>query len=148
MAEEKYTIFQRLQKVLSSGNVQRNYMTNDYGIISPKSDVIATANSQEEYNQKILQAKQQALLGKQWIKANYDITNQSLAGLNDVKLMYRDADLMDAFPEIGAAMDIVSEESCYINDSGSMVNITSRSARVKNILEDTDNQIGISVRYQ
>ena len=136
MAEEKYTIFQRLQKVLSSGNVQRNYMTNDYGIISPKSDVIATANSQEEYNQKILQAKQQALLGKQWIKANYDITNQSLAGLNDVKLMYRDADLMDAFPEIGAAMDIVSEESCYINDSGSMVNITYRSARVKNILED------------
>ena len=101
-----------------------------------ESDVIATANSQEEYNQKILQAKQQALLGKQWIKANYDITNQSLAGLNDVKLMYRDADLMDAFPEIGAAMDIVSEESCYINDSGSMVNITSRSARVKNILED------------
>ena len=50
--------------------------------------------------------------------------------------MYRDADLMDAFPEIGAAMDIVSEESCYINDSGSMVNITSRSDRVKNILED------------
>lgn len=136
MAEEKYTIFQRLQKVLSSGNVQRNYMTNDYSIISPKSDVIATANSQEEYNKKILQAKQQALLGKQWIKANYDITNQSLAGLNDVKLMYRDADLMDAFPEISAAMDIVSEESCYINDTGSMVNITSRSDRVKNILED------------
>ena len=136
MAEEKYTIFQRLQKVLSSGNVQRNYMTNYYGIISPKSDVIATANSQEEYNKKILQAKQQALLGKQWIKANYDITNQSLAGLNDVKLMYRDCDLMDAFPEISAAMDIVSEESCYINDTGSMVNITSRSDRVKNILED------------
>lgn len=136
MAEEKYTIFQRLQKVLSSGNVQRNYTTNDYDIISPKSDVIATANSQEEYNKKILQAKQQALLGKQWIKANYDITNQSLAGLNDVKLMYRDADLMDAFPEIGAALDIYSEESCFINDSGSMVNITSRSDRVKNILED------------
>lgn len=136
MAEEKYTIFQRLQRVLSSGNVQRNYTTNDYDIISPKSDVIATANSQEEYQKKLLQAKQQALLGKQWIKANYDITNQSLAGLNDVKLMYRDADLMDAFPEIGAAMDIYSEESCFINDSGSMVNITSRSDRVKNILED------------
>lgn len=136
MAKEKYTIFQRLQKVLSSGNVQRNYMTNNYDINSPKSDVIATANSQEEYNKKLLQAKQQALLGKQWVKANYDITNQSLAGLNDVKLMYRDADLMDAFPEIGAALDIYSEESCFINDSGSMVNITSRSDRVKNILED------------
>ena len=51
MAEEKYTIFQRLQKVLSSGNVQRNYMTNDYGIISPKSDVIVyiTITVQKSY---------------------------------------------------------------------------------------------------
>lgn len=134
MAEEKYTIFQKLQKVLSNGNIQKNY-TNDYNIVSP-TDVIATANSKEEYNRKVLQAKQQALLGKQWIKANYDITNQSLAGLNDLKLMYRDADLMDAFPEIGAALDITAEESCFINDNGSMVNIFSRSDRVKSILED------------
>lgn len=135
MAEEKYTIFQRLQKVLSSDNTQRNYTTNDYSIVSPRDNVIATANSQEEYQKKLLQAKQQALLGKQWIKANYDITNQSLAGLNDVKLMYRDADLMTNFPEISAALDIVTEESTFIKED-TMVNISSRSDRVKNILED------------
>ena len=113
-------------------------MSNNYNIVSPKTnnDIIATANSREDYEKKLLQAKQQALLGKQWIKANYDITNQSLAGLNDVRLMYRDADLMDAFPEIGAALDIVSEESTFINENGTMVNISSRSDRVKNILED------------
>ena len=137
MAEQKYTIFQRLQRVLSSGNTQKNYMTNNYDIISPSnSDIIATANSKEDYERKLLQAQQQALLGKQWIKANYDITNQSLAGLNDVRLMYRDADLMDAFPEIGAALDIVSEESTFINENGTMVNINSSSDRVKSILED------------
>lgn len=137
MAEQKYTVFQRLQKVLSNGSTQKNYMANNYDIISPNnSDVIATANSREDYEKKLLQAKQQALLGKQWVKANYDITNQSLAGLNDVRLMYRDADLMDAFPEIGAALDIVSEESTFINENGTMVNVTSRSERVKSILED------------
>lgn len=134
---EKYTIFQRLQRVLSNGNTQKNYMTNNYDIVSPSnSDVIAVANSKEDYERKLLQAKQQALLGKQWIKANYDITNQSLAGLNDVRLMYRDADLMDAFPEIGAALDIYAEESTFVNENGTMVNITSKSDRVKSVLED------------
>ena len=137
MAEQKYTVFQRLQKVLSNGSTQKNYMANNYDIVSPRnSDIIATASSKEEYEKKVLQAQQQALLGKQWIKANYDITNQSLAGLNDVRLMYRDADLMDAFPEIGAALDIVAEESTFINENGVMVNINSRSDRVKSILED------------
>lgn len=133
--DEKLTVFQRLQKILPNGSANKNYITNDYNIVS-RSDVIATANSKEEYEKKMLQAKQQALLGKQWIKANYDITNQSLAGLNDVKMMYRDADLMTTFPEIGAALDIVSEEACYLGENMNMVNVSSRSDRVKNILED------------
>ena len=137
MAEQKQTIFQRLQRILSNGNTQKNYLTNNYDIVSPNnSDIIATANSKEDYEKKLLQAKQQALLGKQWIKANYDVTNQSLAGLNDVRLMYRDADLMDAFPEIGAALDVYAEESTFVNENGTMVNITSKSERVKSVLED------------
>lgn len=133
MSEQKYTIFQRLQKILSNDNRQ-TYLTNDYNIPLP-SDVIATASSKEEYDRKLLQAQQRSLLGKQWVKANYDIANQSLAGLNDIKLMYRDCDLMDGWPEIASALDLVSEESTYVSDSA-MVNITSRSDRVKSILED------------
>lgn len=136
MADQKYTIFQRLQRVLSNDNYQDSFPTNNYNINSP-SDVIATANSREEYDKKILQVKQQTLLAKQWVKANYDIANQSLAGLNDVKLMYRDCDLMDSqMPELAAALDIITEESTYVNDNGCMVNISSRSDRVKNILQD------------
>ena len=137
MAEQKLTVFQRLQKVLSNGNRNDNFSSNSYNIVTSPSDIIGTAKTKEEYDRKILQAKQQSLLAKQWVKANWDVTSQTLAGLNDVKLMYRDADLMDSMmPEIAAAMDIVSEESCYVNDTGCMVNITSRSERVKSILED------------
>lgn len=135
MTEEKLTVFQRLQRVLSNGETQKNFQTNNYNIVS-NNDVIATASSREEYERKVLQAKQQALLGKQWVKANYDISAQTLSGLNDVKMMYRDADLMDTFPEIGAALDIYAEEACFINDTGNMINISSRSDRVKSILED------------
>ena len=136
MAEEKLTVFQRLQRVLSDGESHKTFQSNNYNIVSKNSDVIATANSKDEYEKKVLQAQQQALLGKQWVKANYDISAQTLAGLNDVKMMYRDADLMTTFPEISAALDIVSEESTFINDTGCMVNVSSRSDRVKTILED------------
>ena len=50
--------------------------------------------------------------------------------------MYRDADLMDGFPEIGTALDIYSEETTYVGNSGKMVNVESKSERIKTILED------------
>ena len=43
---------------------------------------------------------------------------------------------MDAFPEIGAALDIVSEESALADSLGSIVTVQSKSERVKSILED------------
>ena len=43
---------------------------------------------------------------------------------------------MDSFPEIGAALDIVSEESCICSDKGHVVNVYSKSERTKAIIED------------
>lgn len=138
MADNKLTVFQRLQKILSNGNTQRDYINNTYNIVSPdrRADVIATANTEAEYKKKVLQAQQQALLGKQWIKANYDITNRTLSGLNELKLSYAEFDRMDMFPEIGTALDIFSEESCWTNNDGVLVSVSSKSNRVKNMLED------------
>ena len=50
--------------------------------------------------------------------------------------MYRDADLMDSFPEIGAALDIVSEEASITNSKGQIINVYSKSERIKNVLEE------------
>lgn len=133
--DKNYTIYQRLQKVISGKNIDVPKNTNTYRI-TQNNDVIDTASTESEYKMKILQAKQQKLLNAQWIKANYDIDNQSLAGLNDVKLMYRDCDLMDGYPEIGTALDIFAEESTFINDNGYMINVSSKSDRVKSILQD------------
>lgn len=44
--------------------------------------------------------------------------------------------MMDLFPEVGAALDTYMEESTYCKPGGYMINVTSKSERIKNILED------------
>lgn len=134
MANKIGTIFQRLQYTLSGDTIKKPDNINTYNIKNP--NVIDVASSPEEYNMKLLQSKQQSLLAKQWVKTNYDLTNKSLNGLNEIRLMYRDSDLMDTFPEIGTALDIFSEETTVLNDEDLMVNITSKSDRIKSILKD------------
>lgn len=139
MSEQKLTVYQKLQKVLAAGSVQSlSTSSNSYNIQQQHqpNDIVDIARSPQEKDFKILQAKQQKLMARQWYRAQQDINNQSLAGLNDVRLMYRDVDLMDTMPEIATAMDIVSEEACYIGESGSLINISSGSERVKGILQD------------
>ena len=99
-------------------------------------NVIYRTSDKEEYLSKKLELQQNKYLKDRWIKANVNLSVTAYAGLNNVKLMYRDADLMDAFPEIGAALDIVSEESTITNDKGMIVNVYSKSDRIKSILED------------
>lgn len=128
----KLTAFQRLNKVFFSGGNINNYHVQK----QPDDDVIIKTNNKEEFDIAALQARQQHLLARQWKRAQYDITNRSLASLNEVKLMYREADIMDMFPEIGTALDIVMEECTSVNDNGSILNITSKSERIKSILQD------------
>ena len=132
----KPTIFQKLTNILSNSNDIPNAVkkVNSYGLDG--SDILFRTKNKDEYDSKMLQLKQQHLMARQWKKANYELTNKSLAGLNEVKMMYRDADLMDCFPEIGTALDIVSEEACFIPKNGFMVNVTSKSERVKSIIQD------------
>lgn len=144
MASNLKTIFQQLNKTISGGWGQNvgalssgtsDRVVNSYNI-SGNNDIIFKTKNREEYEQKKLALKQQKLLSAQWKRANIDIANDALMGLNNIRLMYRDADLMDGFPEIGAALDIVSDETCNVSDKGVMVNIYSQSERIKAILED------------
>lgn len=145
MSKEK-TVFQRLQQVLTGTSVSPSLATNNTYNIHSDNNIIDTATSKSDYQMKLLQAKQQKLLGRQWVKAHYDITNQSLSGLNELKLSYRDSDIMDAFPEIGAALDAYAEESCTSNDNGFIVNVFSKSERIKSILQDLfTNRLNINI---
>lgn len=140
---KKPTIFQRINSMFSgNGAIANNYNVQR----ANPDDIIVKTKDKDEYDTAALQARQQHLLARQWKRAQYDITNRSLASLNEIKLMYREADLMDLFPEIGTALDIVTEECNYIGDSGCVINITSGSERVKAILQDLFvNRLSINV---
>lgn len=136
MADNRLTPFQRLSRMFSNGGPTDLYGTQNAISTGTDNDIILRTHNKAEYDSAVLQARQQNLLAKEWRKAEFDITNKTLANLTSIKMMYRDAELMDDFPEIGAAIDIVMEESTYINDKGFMLNISSKSERVKKILQD------------
>ena len=139
MAKKSGTVFQALDKAITGNwNHQDTVMphVNTYDMSGMGKDVIYRTSDKEDYLSKKLELQQNKYLKDRWIKANVNLSVTAYAGLNNVKLMYRDADLMDAFPEIGAALDIVSEESTITNDKGMIVNVYSKSDRIKSILED------------
>lgn len=140
MARKKPTVFQALDNAIS-GNWKSPIEpsiphVNKYDMSKPDNTVIYRTSNKEDYLQKKLELQQDKFIRDRWVKANVNLSVSAYSGLNNIKLMYRDADLMDAFPEIGAALDIVSEESTIVNDKGMVVNVYSKSDRIKNILED------------
>ena len=136
--KNKLTVFQTLEKAL------RGNFTSDQGIqphvnsydMSGANSVLYRTSDKDDYERTKLELQQNAYLKERWLKANIDLSVSAFAGLTNIKLMYRDADLMDSFPEIGAALDIVAEESCLNGEKGQIVNVYSKSDRIKAILED------------
>lgn len=141
------TIFQNLNNVLMGRQTRQkdpgvlpSRTTNYYTLASgsqKQDDVIFRSDNKEEFNRKALEERQQALLSRQWYKASLENAIKSTQELTNVQMMYRDAQIMDTItPEIGAALDIVSEEACMIGSTGKMVMVNSKSERIKAILED------------
>ena len=143
MADKKNTIFTNLNRIImgtQSVDANERFGTAPDGSNVRKYNfddkVIYTAKNKEDYEKKLSQIRQQKLLNYQWVKAGADTAMESMAGYTAVKLMYRDCDLMDGAPEIGAALDIMSEEVCNLGTDGKILHITSRSKRIQSILED------------
>ena len=139
---KKSTVFQALDKAITgkwtspTTSIAEPHI-NSYDMSQGgDSSILYKTTDKEDYLQKKLELQQDRYLKDRWIKANVNLSVTAYSGLNNIKLMYRDADLMDAFPEIGAALDIVSEESTIVNDKGMVVNVYSKSDRIKSILED------------
>lgn len=132
------TVFSRLNSLMSNtldGNFTAKKVAN-YSL-DPSNDILYSYDNKDARDAKLAALRQQKLLSYQWIKSGYDTSVEQLNGITQVGIMYRDADLMDAgFPEIGAALDIISEEATCIDKKGKILNIYSKSERIKNTLED------------
>ena len=139
MANNNLTIFQRLNNVFRGTgreSVSPDVVTTPPGAGDAANRVLFSTNDKNEYERKLNTYKQQKYLAYQWKKVGADNAMESLAGYTAVKLMYRDADLMDGSPEIGTALDIISEETCPLTSKGKMINVYSSSKRTKAMLED------------
>lgn len=138
MTNKQPTFFQRMNRFFGSDvSTSADYTrknVNTYKINDPK--VLFATKDKGEYDAKALELRQNKLLNWKWRKANAQISNEQYMNITDVKMMYRDADLMDGFPEFGTAADLIMEEACYTPNTGKMVNVFSKSTRIKAILED------------
>lgn len=134
---KKYTSFQRLDKVLNGENsIGAAPKISSYDFSNKNNNVIYRTNDKDDFEKTKLELQQNKYLKNSWKKANVDLSNTAINGLTNIKLMFRDADLMDAFPEIGAALDIIAEECSVVNDKGHIINVYSSSDRTKSVLED------------
>ena len=134
------TLFQRLTNVIIGTGRGANSTVlppNNTAYTLPQShgDVLYTFDNKQERDLKLAELKQQKLLAYQWVKSGYDTAMDQMVGATQIRVMYRDSDLMDTFPEIHKALDIYSEESCCLKN-GKLLNIYSKSDRIKAVLED------------
>lgn len=152
MSKQKrlYTTFQNMSKIFNGAWNVSNGIANTEPTPQPN-DVVYKTDDPAEYQSKMLELQQNKYLQNRWVRANQNLSMSAFAGLSNLKLMYRDADLMDSSPEIGAALDIISEESVLTSGSrsGMVVNVSSKSDRIKSILEDLFvNRLNLQVTAQ
>lgn len=150
MAGKIYTAFQEMSKVFDGGWNVSNGIANTQPLQNPN-DVIYKTEDPQQYQQKKLELQQNKYLANRWKRVNQNLSMSAFAGLSNVQLMYRDADLMDAYPEIGAALDEISEEATLPSSDahGMIVKVSSKSDRIKSILEDLFvNRLNLQVTAQ
>ncbi len=140
---QKRTTWQKLTDVLiNAGNgtpgSTKSATYNIAPIMAPQAnnEILYSTDSKEDRDVKLAQMKQQKYMSYMWAKIGYDTAMDQAVGANQVRVMYRDADLMAAWPEIGAALDTVAEEATTVNSKGKILNIYSKSERIKSVLED------------
>ena len=135
MAKKNGTLFSGINQILFGDSIPNEFKkTTTYNIQSDP--IIYSTDNKEDYERTKAELRQQKLLSYQWVKAGYDNAQDAIAGLNNIKLMYRDADLMCSDTYISSALETVTDEACCLGSRGKMLNIYSKSDRIKSILED------------
>lgn len=128
----KQTIFQQLGKALNPNSVKR---VQPQRVILGGDALLKTA-SKDEYDTKKLELQQDRYLQNTWQKVEQGLYQQSVTYETTRLASYADFEAMEYYPLIASAMDTMMEESTTLNNKGRMMNIYSKSNRVKGILED------------
>lgn len=136
MSEEKknLTVFQRATNVFSFGGndhvasipAQPNY---------PQDKEIITAATPEEYNTRELEYKQQFFIEKQFDTIVRDGDQKAIEAQSNRIPAYMDYILMETYPTIAQALNVLSEEATTIGENGKMLTVYSNNKQIKKDLE-------------
>lgn len=118
MAKET-NIFKNLTAAVFTGfdkNVEQEIKkVKNYNFSNPQP--LYQTDNKQDFEMAKQQMSQEKYLANQWVRSGYNLSQQTSMVTSNLKLMYRDADLMDGYPMIGAALDLIAEESCLYSDT-------------------------------
>ena len=130
MAEQKYTVWQRLGKVFGP-NATLDQQAPVFKF--DKKELLKTTDK-TEFEKEKLQAQQTMYIGKQWQKVESNLYTQAVYYEPTRMASYYDYESMEYTPEISAALDIYGEESTTPDKDGHMLQIYSESKRIKGVV--------------
>lgn len=141
--KDNLTVYQKLFTMFGNGNGPR---TPKYTF--DKTDLITT-KSREEYEKEKLEGQQQHHMQAQWARVDSELYQKAVYYETSRIASYMDYEAMEFTPEISAALDIMSEESCTLNEQGRVITVRSESKRIKNVLEDLfENILDVNTNLQ
>ncbi len=141
--KDNLTVYQKLFTMFGNGNGPR---TPKYTF--DKSDLITT-KSREDYEREKLEGQQQHHMQAQWARVDNELYQKAVYYETSRIASYMDYEAMEFTPEISAALDIMSEESCTLNEQGKVITVRSESKRIKNVLEDLfENILDVNTNLQ
>jgi hypothetical protein len=133
MANQNLTTYQRLTKVFGFPGKLEPIETPSFNF---SRDELLRTTSKDEYDKSLLQQQQSKYISDKWAKIDKHTYNQSVYNEPNRLASYYDFEGMEMTPEISAALDIFSDESCQLSEKGEILTIFSESPRVKSILND------------
>ena len=132
MAEQKYTVWQRLGGVFGSNST----MDQQSPVFKFDKQQLLKTTDKSEYEREKLEAQQTMYIGKQWQKVEGNLYQQAVYYEPTRMASYYDYESMEYTPEISAALDIYAEESTTPDHDGYIIKIYSESKRIKQLLVD------------
>jgi hypothetical protein len=123
-------------KKLTQSFLKDNPYVDDKNAAQNPNKTIYTTKDKKDYETKKLEKQQTKYLSGQWQKVKTHIQEKSLLYETQRYPAYLDYDLMEYYPIIGQALDILMEESTTVNAEGKILNIFSESKRVQDELKE------------
>jgi hypothetical protein len=132
MAENKYTVWQRLGRVFGP-NATMDQQSPVFKF--DKKELLKTTDK-SEFEREKLESQQTMYIGKQWQKVESNLYQQAVYYEPTRMASYYDYESMEYTPEISAALDIYAEESTTPDQDGLILKVYSESKRIKSVLTD------------